>query len=81
MYASPSVIVIHSGTQVINMEAMQKWSEFPKDFQKRIIDNVFCGECFVTTIVDYDITLTDDGFVLLKGKCKKCGENVARVVD
>ncbi|MCL2865707.1 MAG: hypothetical protein FWE25_09225 [Lachnospiraceae bacterium] len=67
--------------KIINIDAMQKWNEFPKDFQKQLLDNVFCGKCFVTTIVDYDITLTNDGFVLLKGKCKKCSGNVARVVN
>jgi len=64
-----------------NMEAMLKWDEFPKDFQQRVIENIFCVNCRVTTIIDYDITLTDGGFVLLKGKCKKCGGSVARVVD
>jgi hypothetical protein len=67
--------------KIINMRAMQKWNEFPKDFQKQVLDNVFCGKCFVTTIVDYNMTLTDDGFVLLTGKCRKCGGDVARVVD
>jgi hypothetical protein len=67
--------------KIINMEAMQKWNELPKDLQIRILDNVFCGNCIVTTIVEYDIVLSAEGFVLLKGKCKKCGDNVARVVD
>jgi len=66
---------------IINMETIQKWNELPKNIQNKILDNVFCGECLVTTIVDYDMTLTDDGFVLLKGKCKKCGGNIVRVVD
>jgi len=66
--------------KIINMEAMKKWDEIPKAMQSRIIRNVFCGKCSVTTIVDYDVTLSD-GLVLLRGKCKICGGDVARVVD
>ena len=64
----------------IDFKAMQKWNKVPKEFQQKIIDNVFCGKCFVTTIVDYNIE--DDMFgIILRGKCKKCGGNVARVVE
>jgi len=67
--------------KIINIEAVQKWNEFPKDLQNRILDNVFCRKCIVTTIVDYDIMLSSEGYILLKGKCKKCDGDVARVVD
>ena len=66
---------------ITNMEAFQKWEQLPKELKKKIIDNVFCSECLVTTIIDYNITLTKDGFVLLKGKCVKCRSDIARVVD
>jgi hypothetical protein len=60
--------------------AIQKWNNIPKEYQQKIIDNVFCVNCFVTTIVDYE--LEDDKFgVALKGKCKKCGGKVGRMVD
>ena len=67
--------------KIINIKAMQKWNEFPKDLQIRILNNVFCGNCIITTIVEYDIVLSAEGIVLLKGKCKKCGDAVARVVE
>ncbi len=42
--------------------------------------NVFCSTCGVTTIADY--TMHDDKLgILLKGKCNKCGKNVARLVE
>jgi len=66
---------------IINIEAMYEWYEIPKGIRKKILDSVFCSKCFVTTIVDYDITLAEGGSVLLEGKCKKCGGDVARVVD
>jgi len=41
---------------------------------------IFCSACGVTTIADY--TLRYDKFgILRKGKCKKCGQDVARLVE
>ncbi|WP_067729934.1 hypothetical protein [Oceanobacillus damuensis] len=65
---------------VIDFEAARKWSKVPKDIQEMLLNNVFCSQCLETTIVDY--TLHNDEYgVLLKGKCKKCGEDVARLVE
>lgn len=65
---------------VIDFKAAQKWNKIPKSYQEKIINNVFCISCKVTTIVDY--TIHDDKYgVLLKGKCKKCGKEVARMVE
>jgi len=65
---------------VIDFKAAQKWSKTPKEVHERLIDNVFCSDCGVTTIVEY--TLGNDKLgVLLKGKCKKCGKDVARLVE
>src|SRR5690625_4632532 len=44
------------------------------------ISNVFCITCFETTVVDY--TLHDDEqSILITGKCKTCGEDVARLIE
>lgn len=65
---------------VIDFKAAQKWAKIPKDIQQQLISNVFCSNCTVTTITDY--TLHDDKFgVVLQGKCQKCGEDVARLVE
>lgn len=65
---------------VTDIKALQKWSKIPKDIQEKLIDNVFCTNCHVTTIVDY--SLHDDQLgIVLRGKCKKCGKAVARVVE
>lgn len=65
---------------VIGFKAAQKWGKLPKNMQERIINNVFCTTCGVTTIVEYSIN-DDKLSVLLKGKCKKCGKDVARMVE
>ncbi|MBP1934294.1 hypothetical protein [Ammoniphilus resinae] len=65
---------------VIDFKAAQKWAKLPKDIQEIVVNNVYCSTCGVTTIVKY--TIHDDKLgVLLKGKCKKCGEDVARLVE
>ncbi|MFJ5622783.1 hypothetical protein ACIQD3_08600 [Peribacillus loiseleuriae] len=65
---------------VIDFKAAQKWSKLPKNRQQILINNVYCSSCGETTITDF--TLHDDKFgVVLKGICKKCGENVARLVE
>ncbi|WP_249869109.1 hypothetical protein [Oceanobacillus saliphilus] len=65
---------------VIDFEAARKWSKIPKDTQALLLNNVFCSHCGETTIVDY--TLHNDEYgVLLRGKCKKCRGDVARLVE
>lgn len=65
---------------IIDVKAAKKWNQVPKDLQRKIIENVFCSDCFVTTIVDYSLRDDPHG-VLLKGKCKNCGKAVARLVE
>lgn len=60
--------------------AEAKWSTISDINQKKLLDNVFCGKCGVTTIVDYKIENSRSDIVL-QGKCKKCGGKIARVVE
>jgi len=68
-------------TKAGDAKAMAKWNEIPKDIQEKILDNVFCRNCMTTTIVDYEIHLERGNMAVLSGKCKKCGVEVARVLD
>ncbi|UOQ92045.1 hypothetical protein MUO14_16275 [Halobacillus shinanisalinarum] len=63
------------------MEANKKWLSLPKDIRSQLIGNVFCSNCLdAVTITDFIIVDHPSG-VLLKGKCKNCGNEVARVVE
>jgi ribosomal protein S27AE len=65
---------------ITDFKAAQKWAKLPKDIQDLLVNNVFCSNCGVTTIFKY--TLHDDKFgILLKGNCKKCGTDVARLIE
>lgn len=63
------------------MDANKKWLSIPKDIRNQITKNVFCAHCTdVVTIESF--TIEDDQFgIVLKGKCQKCGREVARVVE
>lgn len=65
---------------VSDINAERKWRQIPKEMRERLIRNVFCPTCFETTIVNYSV-LDDQYGILLKGKCKTCGNDVARLVE
>lgn len=65
---------------IIDFKATQKWAKLPKDIKDLLVNTVLCSTCGVTTIVKY--TLHDDKIgILLKGKCNKCGTDIARFVE
>lgn len=65
---------------IIDFKMTQKWNRIPKHIRDRLIDNVFCSTCGVTTIVEYSM-YNDKCGILLKGKCKKCCGSVARLIE
>jgi len=65
---------------VTDINALRKWKKIPKDFRQRLLSNVFCITCFETTVVDYTLHDDEQG-ILITGKCKTCGEDVARLIE
>ncbi|WP_440895460.1 hypothetical protein ACS127_12965 [Amphibacillus sp. Q70] len=65
---------------ISDIKAIKRWSRIPKHMQKKLLDNVFCSTCGVTTIVDYSIHDNEMG-ILLKGTCKNCNQKVARLIE
>lgn len=65
---------------VSDLGAIKKWNEIPKDYQRKLLENVFCGKCGVTTIINYDIK-TDKYGILLSGVCKQCRGKVVRLIE
>ena len=63
------------------MDANKKWLSLPKETRSQLTKNVFCSNCMdVVTIEGF--TIEDDQFgITLKGKCKKCGHEVARFIE
>lgn len=66
---------------IFTLEANKKWLSIPKEMRKSLLANVWCGNCSdVTEIVAFIVEDHEFG-VVLKGKCKKCGHGVARVIE
>lgn len=66
---------------VSNLRAERLWRSIPKEMQKRVLHNVWCGKCSTTReMVDYKLLVRQD-MVVLEGKCGICGDNCARVIE
>ncbi len=48
-----------------------------------VLNNVYCVECGPTIMTDYgeNIIIEQSGDTILRGKCKKCGGAVARLIE
>lgn len=68
------------GHNITDMEAFKKWNALQPETQQLIIQNVFCGTCGITKIVEYSLQNDRFGFVL-NGQCEKCGKKVTRLVE
>ncbi|MEH7886570.1 RQC-minor-1 family DNA-binding protein [Bacillus sp. JJ1609] len=64
-----------------SVEANKKWLSIPADFRQMLIRNVFCGNCLDTVQIEKYIIKDFRDTIVLEGKCKKCGNNVARIID
>lgn len=63
-----------------DIDALRKWSRLNIEDRNLLLSNVFCSNCFTTTVANYEIITHKDG-ILIQGKCKQCGHNVARLVE
>lgn len=67
--------------QGIPFIANKKWLSISEETRKKLERNVWCSSCSaVVQIVKYDVKDMRIGIVL-EGKCKQCGGDVARVID
>lgn len=62
------------------MKALKKWSKMPEDWKETFLNNVFCSNCKLTSIVGYAVGNDAHG-IELQGKCVNCGRSVARYVE
>jgi hypothetical protein len=63
-----------------SINALRRWNTLTEDIRQRILANVFCVNCANTTVVDYNI-VEDGANLVIEGKCKICGADVARFVE
>ena len=61
--------------------ARQRLESIPADIRKRLLSNVWCGQCrFESTITNFSGTIKG-GDLLLVGQCAECQGDVARVIE
>ena len=64
-----------------NIEAHKKWMIFSREQQKNILENVWCSKCSgIIEITQKNFQVIDQD-ILIKGYCKNCNSNVARLVE
>ncbi len=57
------------------------WGMIPKEARVRILANVFCVKCRGSVTITRFTGEEQNGDVVLRGVCAKCGHEVVRVVE
>lgn len=64
-----------------SFDANKKWLMIPAEVRQMLVRNVFCGHCKDTVQIEKYVIKDFHDSVVLEGKCKTCGNAVARVID
>jgi hypothetical protein len=62
-------------------QAKKRWDEVPEWARKEIIENVWCTRCRTGVSMQIREGQMSAGSLVLRGTCKQCGHEVARVVE
>ena len=65
----------------LSLPARQRWESIPVDIRKRLLANVWCGDCRHEVIITNFTGAIKGGDLLLVGKCAECHGDVARVIE
>ncbi len=57
------------------------WNNMSKEHKKIIVDSIYCGKCADITTVKDCIIYPAGKSLVISGKCLKCGNKVARVLE
>jgi hypothetical protein len=60
--------------------AAKLWAAIPSDSRKKLLSNVYCSKCGMTTITNFS-GVVRSGDLLLVGKCAECHGDVARLIE
>jgi hypothetical protein len=61
--------------------AIRAWERVPPGNRLRLLNNVWCGKCLDGTSIALAGGFVEDGDLVLRGSCTKCGGSVARVIE
>ena len=61
--------------------AKVRWESISKEFQEKILSNVWCSSCLkATTIINFSGRI-NKGDLILTGQCIVCSKKVARLIE
>lgn len=79
------IISMHRDTRkdaISDLSAIKKWKAIPEYGRRMLSSNVFCSKCGVTTLEEgFTIHENKTSGIILKGRCEKCGRQVARCIE
>ena len=61
--------------------ARRLWESIPAESRRRLLANVWCGDCRREVIITNFTGVIRDRNLLLVGKCAECRRDVARVIE
>jgi hypothetical protein len=61
--------------------AKKRWNRIPETIRKDIMDNVWCTSCRAGTSMQLREGVMEQRSLVLRGVCKRCGGEVARVIE
>ncbi|WHY64996.1 RQC-minor-1 family DNA-binding protein [Neobacillus sp. SuZ13] len=67
--------------EVVSFSANKKWLSIPVEFRRKLERNVWCSSCSDVVKIEKYTVKEFTGGIVLEGKCQKCGNGVARVID
>jgi len=62
-------------------DARKRWNQIPNEFRVMVLDNVFCHNCRTGSPLQLHEAKMAGSSLVLKGVCKICGSEAARVVE
>lgn len=65
----------------LTVDARKRWNQIPEPDRIEIMDNVFCGQCHGGASMQLREGKMAGRSLVLSGTCKKCGGEVARVIE
>ena len=69
-----------NNNELFSQETLERWKKIEGWAQEEILTNVWCSNCCTSVSILLMSTEMIQEDLILRGKCKKCGFDVCRVV-
>ena len=69
------------GRGTTDIEAVRVWKGMPKSIRQLLLGSAFCHNCGTASFASGYSLRMRDGFVLIEGRCARCGAEIARLCD